>query len=220
MVRPGPKTYVADVKTAILDLLKGSSDGLNFNEIFRRLKEQEVLGSFSVLSHALEDLYESRILTYKEVKKSKYKIPMKIYSLTEKTRDVFSALDDRNPKSAEYAKTTDEVSADLLADIKKPSEAALLSVLLRYARGLTVVYKQIIEERGEPNGLWNLLLHDVTRSEREYMEARASWARSGKAQMRSKQELEEILNIISKWIELLTMYGISLQANSTEEHVN
>jgi hypothetical protein len=193
---------------------------LNFNEIFRRLKEQKVLGSFSVLSHALGDLYENKILTYKEVEKPKYKIPMKIYSLAEKTRDVFGALDDRGPKSAEYAETTDEVSADFLAAVRKPSEAALLSVLLRYARSLTVVYKQIIEEKGEPNGLWNLLLYDVTRSEREYMETRASWARSGKAQIRSKQELEEIRNIISKWIKLLTIYGISLQANSTEGDVN
>lgn len=218
MVRPGPKTTQDEVKTAVVRLLKEHSEGLNFNEIFRRLKEQGVLGSFSVLSKAIKDLSESKIVSYKDLEKPSYKIPKRIYMLTQKTQDVFQQLEFKRPQPDQHIITTEKASMDLFKGIKKPSEAVFLSRLLYHAISLTTVYKQIVKENGDPNGLWRLLLNDVLRGERKYWETRAEWARSRKIPpLKEEHELARIIQVLSKWREMLTIYGISLQKELVEK---
>jgi len=220
MVRPGPKTgQLEDVKTAIVQLLKDNPEGLNFNEIFRRLRKEDpkLLGSFSVLSKAIKDLFEYKIVSYKELEKPKYKIRKRIYTLTPKTQIALKDLQFKPPKPNQHMETTEQVSMDLFKGIKKPSEAALLGALLMHVRELVYVYRQIVEENGDPQGLWRLLLNDVLRGKRKYMETRAEWARSGKGPLKKKQELDHTIKVISKWIQILTIYGISLQAELMEK---
>jgi len=222
-VRPGPKAAKEDVQNAIIDLLRTHPEGLNFNEIFRRLKEERILGSFSILSRALKDLSKSRIVSYRDLEKPSYKIPKRIYALTPKTQSGFRNIELEQPRdyreieATEQMRDLEEVSVDFLGNIKKPSEAAFLSVLLHHARALAYVYEQIIDEDGNPKGLWRLLLSNILRSQRRYMETRAEWARSRKIPMEKKQELDHIREILSRWIKVLTIYGISLQKELVEK---
>jgi len=215
-VRPGPKTRIEDVETATVKLLKNHPEGLNFNEIFRRLKEEKIVGSFSVLSRAMKDLSRSKIVSYKDAEKARYKIPMRLYVLTQKTQSALENYVLERPQPSSDVETID-LSMDLFTNIKKPSEAALLTVLLRYARSLAFVYEQIVEENGDPKGFWRLVLNDLLRGERLYMETRAGWARTRKIQMEKKQELSHVREVIFKWINMLTIYGLSLQKESAEK---
>jgi len=218
MVRPGPKTRMEDVKTAIIKLLRDNPEGLNFNKIFRVLKKEKVLGSFSVLDRAMKDLRKSKVvILYREVKKPRFKIPMKIYGLTPETQSIFEKYQAESSLEAvtpEEAPRLEKLSMDLFKELKieKPSEAALLTVLLRYARQLAVVYEQILEENGDPKGFWRLLLNDLLRSQRNYMETRAAWVRSGKILKMERQELASAKKAIWQLIKMLTIHGGSLKA--------
>lgn len=75
-----------------------------------------------------------------------------------------------------------------------------------------------MKENGDPNGLWRLLLNDVLRGERKYWETRAEWARSGKiSRLEKERELTRSIKVLSKWREMLTVYGISLQKELMEK---
>lgn len=224
MVRPGPKTRLEDVKTAIVQLLENNPEGLNFNKIFKKLKEQEVLGSFSVLDRAMKNLKKSEVIILRrEVKKPRYKIPMKIYALAQKTKSVFKKYEAEpslDAKTLEEAQRLEKLSMDLFKELKieKPSEAAFLTVFLRYARQLAFVYEQIAEENGDEKGLWRLLLNDLLRSLRNYMETRAEWTRSGKILKRERKEVvSRAKEVIWRLTVMLTVYGVGLQAKKLTE---
>lgn len=223
MVRPGPKTRMEDVKVAVVELLRDNSDGLNFNEIFRRLKDQKVLGSFSVLDRAMKDLKKSKVVVLRrEVKKPRYKIPMKIYGLAPKTQGIFEkyrAEPSFDAEVLEKAQRFEKLSMDLLKEMKveKPSEVAFLTLLLRYARQLAFVYEQILEENGDPKGIWRLLLNDLLRSQRNYMETRAEWLRSGKIKRERKEVAGRVKETIWYILKMLTVYGVGLQAKELTE---
>jgi hypothetical protein len=223
MVRPGPKTRLEDVKTAIMQLLREDPDGINFNEIFRRLKDQKALGSFSVLDRAMKDLRKSKVVFYREVKKPRYKIPMRIYALAPKTQSILEKYQAESSVEAvtpEKATRLEELSMDLFEELKieNPSEAAFLTLLLRYARQLTFVYEQILEENGDPKGFWRLLLNDLLRSQRNYMKTRAEWARSRKILKTERQKLaNHTKEVIWRLITMLTVHGISLKAKELTE---
>jgi len=207
MVRPGPKTRIEDVETAIIELLRGHPEGLNFNEIFRRLKERKLLGSFSVLSRAMQDLSESKIVIYRDLAQPRYKIPMRIYTLTPKTQSILENF--VLPYSSRDIEVTEPVLTDLLADIKTPSEAAFLATSLHHALQLVLVYEQMIEENGDPKGLWRLLLKKIFDDERSSMEKMAQQARDHKIPMDFKQELSHSRKLLFKWADILTVYFIS-----------
>jgi len=223
MVRPGPKTRLEDVKTAVVELLRDNSDGLNFNEIFRRLKDQKILGSFSVLDRAVKDLRRSKIIFYREVKKPRYKIPMRIYALAPKAQSVlekYQAEPSLETIPPEEGRGLEELSMELFKELKieNPSEAAFFTVLLRYARKLAFVYEQILEENGDPNGFWRLLLNELLRSQRNYMETRADWSRSRKILKTERRKLISCTKeAIWRLIKMLTVYGVSLKAKELTE---
>ena len=223
MVRPGPKTRLEDVKTAVVELLRDNSDGLNFNEVFRRLKDQKILGSFSVLDRAMKDLRKSKVIFYREVKKPRYKIPMRIYALAPKTQSVlekYQAEPFLDAIPPEEARGLEELSMELFKELKieNPSEAAFLTMLLRYARKLAFVYEQILEENGDPKGFWRLLLNDLLKSQRNYMKTRAEWTRSHKILKAERQELaSRAKDVIWRLIIMLTVHGISLKAKELTE---
>jgi hypothetical protein len=83
MVRPGPKTTQEEVKTAVVRLLQEHPKGLDFNQIFKELKREEVLGSFSVLSRAVKDLRKASIAKYEDTQVRGHKILHRVYKLTD-----------------------------------------------------------------------------------------------------------------------------------------
>jgi DNA-binding PadR family transcriptional regulator len=214
MVRPGPKTTQEGVKTAVVWLLQEHPEGLNFNKIFKILNEEKVLGSFSVLSKAMKDLLKSEIVSYRDLEKAGYKIPKRIYTLTQKTRAALQNLEFQRPKlypdikTAEKRQQLKKIAMKLFADIR-PSEAALLSSFLHNALQLTLVYEQMIHENGDPEGLWRLLLNKVFDGERNSMEKTAQQARDRKIPMDFKQELSRCRALLFRWADLLTVYFMS-----------
>jgi len=216
MVRPGPKTTQEEVKTGVVWLLQEHPEGLNFNEIFRRLNEEKVLGSFSVLSKAMKDLSKSEIVSYRDLEKAGYKIPKRIYTLSQKAQAVLQNFERKRPKTYPDAETADQIRQlkklkkllrNLFA-IKKPSEAATLATFLNHALQLAIVYEQMIDENGDKDGLWRLLLNKIFDGERNSMEKTAQQARHHKIPIDFGQEVSQSHRLLFRWVDILTVYFI------------
>jgi len=214
MVRRGPKTTQEGVKAAVVWLLKEHPEGLNFNEIFRRLNEEKVLGSFSVLSKAMKDLSKSEFVSYRDLEKGGYKIPKRMYNLTQKAQAVLQNFELKrlkvypDIKKAEQRRQLKKLAIKLFANIQ-PSEAALLSSFLHNALQLALVHEQMIEEKGDPEGLWRLLLNKIFDDERNSMEKMAQQARDRKIPMDFKQVLSRCRTLLFTWADMLTVYFMS-----------
>jgi len=212
-----------DVKTAIVRLLMSYPEGLNFNKIFEKLKDRKVLGSFSVLSRAMKELGKSKIVSCREVKKPRYKIPMRIYTLAQQARTIFEKYDAKDLKhyldetisqlkEVEEEPELEEFFINLLEElnINRASDAAFLTLLLRSASRLAFVYDQIIEEKGDPKGSWRLILNDLLRSERRYMEGVAQRMISGNIRSYEEQRGRRVIETLSRLHEMLMALGIWL----------
>ena len=218
MVRPGPQTKLKDVKTAILELLEDNPEGMNFNAIFRKLKDKKVLGSFSVLNRAMKDLRESNVVSYREVEKQRYKIPMKIYTLTPKTLStlkmlLFSGDQFRDIGSLmEEEKRLEKISSELLKELnlEKGADAALLFHLLLITQNLAYVHKLIVEK--DEN--WRLIFNYVLNYQRNFMELVAENVASEKVQ---KDEDQEMTNNIIKALSRLNLMLLSRLVKLAED---
>ena len=148
MVRPGPKTTQNEVKTAVVKLLEKHSEGLNFNEVFRRLKEQKVLGSFSVLARAMKDLRKAGVVKYKDVQVSRYKIPKRIYMLSEPMERMLKQL---------YIKEKEKVA---LKEIVL-KETLLHHLFLTHINNLIAAYRYLLHEENpsDENARWKIILN-------------------------------------------------------------
>lgn len=226
MLRPGPKTRLEDVKTSIVLLLRDNPEGLNFNEIFRRLKERKVLGSFSILDKAMKDLTRSKVTFYREVNDPRYKLPMRIYALTQHAEQIVKNYetdytpnfwDSKTLKEAEYL---EKFAADLLKELslEKCSDAVLLRSLLIFASNLTYVYDLIVSENGNPDGEWKILFNSVLSDEREFMENIAKKANSHKVWKEGSLELaNRMRKALSRLIMMLAVRADRLAGKESAE---
>lgn len=131
MVRPGPKGTQKEVRTEIIRLLVENSQGLSFNKMFKALKERQVLGSNSVLSTALKDLSETKIITSEE--KQEQKIPTRIYKLIDpKLQNMLRGYEET--KKVETAKVQ-----EFMLD-----EDALHSFLVAHVNNLIGAYRSLL----------------------------------------------------------------------------
>jgi len=176
MVRPGPKTTQDEVKTAVVRLLEKNSEGLNFNEIFRRLKEQKVLGSFSVLARAMKDLSEAGIVKYRDVQVSRYKISKRIYKLTELMERELRQL---------YMEAKEKERVPLKKIVLE--ETLLCHLFTTHANNLIAAYRSLLHEENpnDENARWKIILN----MELEYM--RAFMSTVAKAVSEGKIPIEE-----------------------------
>jgi len=90
MVKRGPKERDEEVREAVISLLEEAEGGLNFNELFRRLKGKGILGSFSVLSNTLKILKSREEVDIDEVPGPG--IPRKVYRLSKANRELKNIL--------------------------------------------------------------------------------------------------------------------------------
>lgn len=173
-MRPGPKTTQNEVKTAVVRLLERHSEGLNFNAIFRRLKKQKVLGSFSVLTRAMKDLYRAGVVKYEDVKAARYKIPKRVYMLSEPMERM---LKQRYIREKEKVPLKDIVLEETLLD----------HIFLTHINNLIASYRILLHEENpsDENAKWKFILN----LELEYM--RAFMGSVAKAVSEGKIPIEE-----------------------------
>jgi len=171
MVRPGPKTSQDEVKTAIVGLLRENPEGLSFNQIFKRLKNKGVLGSFSVLSRAMKDLRKAGIVKYEEIRALKYKIPKHVYKLTE-------------PMEREIRKSYIEAKIKETIPLKKIvlEEELLTHLFLTHINNLVSVYRSLLYEENpaDENARWKFILNLEIGYMRTFMNAVAKAVSEGK----------------------------------------
>lgn len=168
-MRPGPKTRLEDVKTAIIQLLRDNPEGLNFNAIFRRLKKQKMLGSFSVLTRAMKDLREAGVVKYKDVEVPRYKIPKRIYTLSDPMEHMLKQ---------QYVREKEKVP---LKDIVS-KETLLRHLFLTRMNNLVAVYRDLLHEENpsDENARWKLILNLELEYMRAFMDAVAKGVSEGK----------------------------------------
>lgn len=150
MVRPGPKTTQEEVKTAVVRLLQERSEGLSFNQIFKELKSEKVLGSFSVLSRAMKDLFKAGVVKYEDAQASVYRIPRRVYRLTE-------------PMERELRQLIIEAKKKEAIPLEKIMlEEELLDHLFRiHTCSLISTYRAILADEHplDENAMWRLMLN-------------------------------------------------------------
>lgn len=173
MVRPGPKTRIEDVKTAVVKLLRENPDGLNFNKIFDDLKDQKVLGSYSILSRALKDLCEAHVAKYKDVKVPRYRIPKRIYTLS-------------GPMDRALRRLTQSYTKAKMKEAVSLKDIALNETLLRHifwvqTNNLMGAYRDLLhdENPSDKNARWRFILNLELRYIRAFMDSVAKAVSEG-----------------------------------------
>jgi len=171
MIRPGPKTRLEEVKRAIVDLLRENSDGLSFNELFRKLKEQRVLGSYSVLSSALKELCGAGVTEYKDTKTSGYRIPKRVYRLSD-------SMEQELRNQHLDAKRKQAISLDKIILDKQ----LLNSVFFTHLNNLISAYRILLNDNdsSDPNARWRLILDLESNYMRVFMNEVANTVSKGK----------------------------------------
>lgn len=77
---PRGRIPAIDLQNHILDLLCANKTGVHFNEIFRYLQEEGLVGSYSTVSKTLKDMLKKKLITVKE--EPNPGLPKKIYHAT------------------------------------------------------------------------------------------------------------------------------------------
>jgi len=169
MVRPGPKTRIEDVKTAVVKLLKENPDGLNFNKIFEDLKGQKVLGSYSILSRALKDLCKAYVVEYKEVKVPRYRIPKRVYTLSDPMEKMLKQL---------YVKEKGKIALKEIMLV----ETLLRRLFLTHVNNLIAAYRGLLYEENpsDENARWKFILNLELKYIRAFMDSVAKAVSEGK----------------------------------------
>jgi len=169
MVRPGPKTTQDEVKTAVVKLLEKNPEGLNFNKIFEKLKKQKVLGSFSVLSRAMKDLCKAGVVKYEDVKVARYKIPKRVYTLSDPMERMLKQ---------QYIREKEKVP---LKDIVL-EETLLQHVFLTHINNLIASYRSLLyeEKPSDENAKWKFILNLELGYIRAFMNSVAKAVSEGK----------------------------------------
>lgn len=186
MVRPGPRTTQDEVKTAVVKLLEQHPEGLNFNEVFRRLKEQKVLGSFSVLSRAIKDLSTAGIVEYKDVQVSGLRIPKRVYMLSD---PMVSVLKQR------YIEAKKKEKVPLKEILLK--EQLLYHLYWTHIVNLISAYRCLLleENASDENARWKFLLNMEFDYVRAFMNAVAKAVSEGKMPI---EEVEKVAHEVQK----------------------
>jgi DNA-binding HxlR family transcriptional regulator len=180
MVRPGPRTTQEEVKTAVVRLLQQYSEGLNFNQIFKELKQWKVLGSFSVLSRALKDLTNAGITKYEDAQVSAYKIPKRVYKLT-------APMEHELRQLILEAKRKEAIPLEKIV-----SKEELLDHLFRaHTNALISIYRVIFADQHplDENTMWRLMLKLELKYIETFMETVATAVSQNKIPIEEAQEV-------------------------------
>jgi DNA-binding transcriptional ArsR family regulator len=179
-VRPGHKTTQEEVRTAVVKLLQEHPEGLGFNQIFKELKGKEVLGSFSVLSHAMKDLRKAGVVKYKDVQLSRYKIPPRVYKLTE-------------PMERELRQLHIGAREKEKVPLKKIllEETLLRHLFLTHTNNLIAAYRSLLceDNPSDENARWKLILNLELEYIQTFMNIVAKTISEGKIPIRKAEKV-------------------------------
>lgn len=167
MVRPGPKTTQDEVKAAVVSLLKQHPEGLNFNKIFKVLKGQKVLGSFSVLARAMKDLSKAGIVAFEDAQASGSKIPKRVYRLS-------------TPMEQDFRRIKQKESVPL-KDVML-QETLLNHLFLTLNNNLLSAYRLLLHEKNPSadNARWKFILNYEIKYIQAFMDAVAQAVTEGR----------------------------------------
>jgi DNA-binding HxlR family transcriptional regulator len=184
MGRCGAKSTQKEVKTSIVSILAENSEGLSFNQIFKQLKSEGILGSYSVLSRALKDLHERLIIDYED-KPTKAKIPRRVYTLTE-------------PKFRELIQTYAKVKERMHTPVEKLVLDKSLLEQLFFEHVINVIrdYKTLLRELNpsEQDAIWKLLLNIDLNHMQVFMESVAKAISEEKISIKDANEVANLVH--------------------------